>query len=137
MAARSQPHSVPRRGSRALAHYLPRPLYPAWIQGLEGDRLLGVHRRDPDPTRSDLARSRCRARGVAPSCELDRARSPTGGGCKHEFVKERSRRQAGVYGRPRNSTKVTNFVSWRVTARGRLRSGIATRGRSLVGSDRV
>jgi hypothetical protein len=31
MAARSP---EPRQGSRALAHYLPRALYPAWIQGL-------------------------------------------------------------------------------------------------------
>jgi hypothetical protein len=48
LAARPQQS---KQGSRALAHYLPRPLYPAWIQGLEGNRLLGVHRRDPDPTR--------------------------------------------------------------------------------------
>jgi hypothetical protein len=59
-------------------------------------------------------------------------------GCKHEiegavepqcwrFTRSRRTQQAGVI----------NFVSWRVTARGRLRSGIATRGRGLVGSDRV
>jgi hypothetical protein len=134
LAARPQQS---KQGSRALAHYLPRPLYPAWIQGLEGDRLLGVDRRDPDPTAPDLARSRCRARGWHPPASSIARGGPLGGGCEHEFAKERSRRQAGVYGRPRNSTKVTNFVSWRVTARGRLRSGIATRGRSLVGSDRV
>jgi hypothetical protein len=76
MAARPQ---QPRQGSRALAHYLPRALYPAWIQGLRVERMLCLHRRDPDPTRSDLARSRCRARGVAPPRARDARRSPTPG----------------------------------------------------------
>jgi hypothetical protein len=49
MAARPE---RPRRGSRALACYLPTPLHPAWMLGLRGERMLSVHTQTPIRSRS-------------------------------------------------------------------------------------